>query len=411
MRFDTLPRRMGGGLVMGVTILLSGASASQANIVTDWNAMALKTVVAGKVPGPGANRVMPIVQAAVFDAVNSIAQRYQGYGTIAPAPKGASLEAAASEAAFRTLLDLVPNQKDELTSFNQGILGKIADGRAKTDGIAAGDAAAAAELAARRDDGYDPSSEYHPGSGPGVYQLTSPNQVTLGAHFAKMRPFVLKVSSQFRPPPPPALDSAQFLRDLAETQSVGRIDSTTRNGGWTPITRFHAPAGLAVWNAIARLASEARGLDLVDTARTMALLDFALTDAASVGFDAKYEYNFWRPVTAINAGLRSIEPDPTWKPLLETPPFPEYPCLHCIVGAAAQVVLESVFGDGPLTFDLPTAGPGSPAYEYHSFRQYAEEEAESRVYAGVHYRWSLMVGTDLGQEVGTLIATTALRPR
>ena len=198
-----------------------------------------------------------------------------------------------------------------------------------------GEKAAAAILAVRANDGADFSPAYTPVPGTGMYVPTS-TRMMASPSLGKMQTFVLEKSSHFRPPPPPSIDSAQFLRDLGEVKALGAKDSAFRTTAQTDIARYHAPPGFIVWNSIARHAVQAKALDLVNSARAMALVNFGISDAVCAIFDAKYTYNAWRPVTAIRA---SREPASGWTALLPEPMHPEYPCAHCGVGAAASAVL------------------------------------------------------------------------
>jgi len=222
-----------------------------------------------------------------------------------------------------------------------------------------------------------------------------------GPHLAAMRPFVLGDAAQFEPPPPPSLSSAQFLADLAEVRARGGA-LALHSPEEATIAHFHRPSGFFAWNEIARQVVVARGLDLLDSARVLAQLNFALSDAQSAGYQAKYTYNFWRPVTAIRAGGAAfhhpeIEPQHGWNPFIETPMHPEYPCLHCIAGGAARIVLENAIPNAP---PFTVEGGAPQPRTYRSFAEYADEEAESRVLGGVHFRFSLVAGKELGEKVG-----------
>jgi hypothetical protein len=385
--------------MLAFTAIVAAGSAS-ANVVEDWNKTAVDLVIAAKWSGIRGTRAMAIVQAAVFDAVNSIEHRFKPYAYRASAPSGASAVAAASEAAFRVLVTLAPDQATSLSAKNEDVLAAVTDPSSRAAGIETGDAAAMAVLADRENDGFDEIIDpAPPPGGPGAYQATSPGPM-FPQHFPKMRPFGLGSSAEFRLPPPPPLDSAQFIRDLEEVREKG----DARNSP-TPehlaVARFHARPGYTAWNDIARQAASAHDLDLLTTARDLALLNFALSDAFEASFDSKNAYQFWRPQTAIQSGGSAfghpeISADPQWTSIILAPLFAEYPCMHCAIGSAADAVLETLSLDGQ---SFTIVGGGGQSRSFRSFREYAEEEAESRILGGVHYRWSVVAGEAQGKSV------------
>ena len=371
---------------------------ARASVVEDGNRAAIETFEAAKFSPIAATRGLAILQAAVFDAVNACEPRYAPYLYRGPAPAGASAKAAGIEAAYRVLAALAPSQTDALAVKSAAALAAVADPKARSLGVEVGDAAAKAVLDARSDDGFDDGFDPPPGpGGPGVYQPTSPGAKFPG-RFPKMRPFGLTAASQFRLPPPPPLDSPQFVRDLLEVRAKGDARATP-SPEHDAIAVFHAKAGFRPWNEIARNASEAHKLDLVDAARLFALLNFALSDSFEASFESKNAYAFWRPQTAIQLGGKDfghaeIAADPGWKSVIPAPPFAEYPCMHCAIGAAGQRVLETLLPDSP-AFSVG----GEKGRRFRGFRDYAEEEAESRVLGGVHFRWSVVAGEAQGRLV------------
>ena len=377
---------------------------ARADVVGDWNVSALQLLAETGWQVPRQQRALAMMHAAIFDAVNAVRPAHVPFVPGLPTVPGASEAAAASQAAAAVLRQMVPTAAERIDVANAALLDAVADPEARAGAILLGAAAARAVLAAREDDGADWSTDFvAPAPGPGVYQKTGEGRMA-APRLGRMRPFVLNGADQFRPPPPAAPGSAQFARDLAEVRILGGADSTARTAEQTQVALFHVPAGNLPWNAIARQVIKARGLPLSASARVMARLNFALMDAFSAGYDAKYEYASWRPVTAIRA-----DGDGDWRAAVANPLFPEYPCQHCIVGGAAAAVLQQELGEGAIAFTV--CGPGGAVRAYRSFRHFAEEEAISRVYAGVHYRWSLIVGAALGQQVGEWAARNALQPR
>jgi hypothetical protein len=348
----------------------------------------------------------------MFEAVNSIQPRYAPYLASISAPSGASAEAAASAAAHRILSTLVPAQAASFEARHQALTAHIQDGPGKAAGIALGEKVAAALLAARQSDGSDFSPAYTPRVGAGMYVPTSKAPMA-SPSLAKMKPFALAKADQYRPPAPPSLDSVQVIRDIEEVRALGHKASAVRTKAQTDIAVFHAPPGFPTWNGIARFAVRAKALDLAESARAMALLNFATLDAQLAIWDAKYTYNYWRPRTAINSGTQQLASAGTvapWEPLLAEPMHPEYPCAHCGVGAASATVMEGLFGTGTFNFPVRTGALGGAIRPFSSFRQFEEEEAISRIYGGVHYRWSNTVGELVGKQVGKKVLES-LPPR
>jgi hypothetical protein len=389
--------------------------AAQADIITDWNETAVPALVQAKLPAGQPTRALALMHAAMFEAVNSIQPRFAPFSASMSAPAGASAEAAASAAAYRVLSAVAPAQASVWESRHKALTAHIPDGAAKADGIALGEKVAAALVALRASDGSDFSTTYTPRVGPGMYVLTSKANMA-SPSLGKMKPFVLAKADQYRPPAPPAVDSAQFARDVDEVRVLGQKASAVRTKAQTDIARYHAPPGFPTWNGIARFAVRTKALDLVDSARAMALLNFATLDSQLAIWDAKYAYNLWRPRTAINSGmvgalrLASGGDTALWEPLIDEPMHPEYPCAHCGIGAAAATVMEGLFGSGTFHFPARTGALGNAVRAYSSFRQFEEEEAISRIYAGVHFRWSNHAGEFVGKQIGKKVLES-LAPR
>ena len=396
-----------GAFGTALLVVATPSSSVRADIITDWNQAAIAALVQAKLPTGAPTRALAVMHAAMFEAVNSIEPRYAPYGASLNAPNGASAVAAASAAAYRVLADVLPGQSAALEARHKALTANLAESPEKAAGVAVGERAAAVILAARATDGADYATDYAPRTGTSMYALTSSSAMA-SPLLGKMKPFVLAKSDQFRPPPPPAHDSAQHMRDLEEVKALGQKASATRTRAQTDIAQFHVPPGFLVWNSIARAAVQAKALDLTSSARAMALLNFATMDGQISIWDTKYNYHFWRPRTAINAGGAAVKvatagAAPLWEPLLPEPMHPEYPCAHCGIGAAAATVLEGLFGPGPFHFAVSTGMLGGAIRPYSSFREFEEEEAISRIYGGVHFRWSNSVGEFVGKQVGKTV--------
>jgi hypothetical protein len=393
------------GTVLGflAVVILTPAPGTWADVVTDANARAAD--VASRLPStPVAVRVMAIVQVSVFEAVNAVSGRYPPQrAKLAPAPH-ASVEAAVAAATRTALAKLMPAQQPAIDADYKALLGRVPDGSAKTAGIALGEQAATAIVALCADDGALAPDVYRPHAAPGVYVPTIGPAVP---HWGARRPWVMPRADHFRPGPPPALTSAVWARDYNEIKAVGGKTSTQRTPEQTAMAKFWEATLPVVYWPVARAVAGAPGRDLTDNARLFALAGIAMDDALIAVFDAKYHYNFWRPVTAIRNGdldgNDATERDGGWAPFIDTPMHPEYPCAHCIVSASLGAVVEGEIGSGP-TPKLSSASStaGGAVRTWATVGDFVKEVAEARIYDGVHYRNSTEVGTAMGRKIGEL---------
>src|SRR5260370_105576 len=333
------------------------------DMVLRWNDSLLVALrAAGQSPTPS-TRFAAIVQAAVYDAVNSIDGTYTPYLAAIPAPAGADQGAAAAQAAHDAMLGLFPAQATTLDLELKASLQGIADGDAKTAGIMVGQTAAQNILAARADDGSNKMVSYTPGTNPGDWQPTPPAYAApLQPQWPQVTPFCLQSASQFRPSPPPALTSPENKSAFNQVRALGSFDRTSRPADETEAAMFwqaiatptSTPPGL--WNKIAQVAAVSQSNTLVQNARLFALLDLTLADEAIACWDAKYTYNFWRPVTAIRAADTTGNPDtvadPNWTPLMATPAHPSYPSAHATELGGAAAALTSFFGTDAIPFSI-----------------------------------------------------------
>jgi hypothetical protein len=345
---------------------------------------------------------------AMFEAVNAIDGRYKPYKLKLSADKGASKDAAAAAAAHAVLMSLYPDQKPKLDEALQASLGSVAELDARSKGVELGKKAAAGIIALRADDGVDAAESYRPFTQAGVYVPTAlPAEIISG----NIKPWVMERGSQFRAQPPPALDSEVWTRDVNEIRELGALKSSKRTAEQTEIGRFWFLTGPRTYVQLAQQIVETKKMDVADCARLYALLSMATSDAFIAVFDAKYAYNFWRPITAIrNADLTGNPATPreaAWTPLGTTPPHPEYPCAHCIVAAAVAEVLQGVAGEdvGELTLASPFV-PGTR--KWTRLQDYRDEVALARIYAGFHYRFSTEAAKVMGQKIGELAVRTQL---
>jgi hypothetical protein len=386
---------------------------ARADVVTDWNEKASAVLEAEKVSlSYLAARTLSMVHAAMFDAVNAVEKRYAPFAPAALEATGASADAAAQAAARRVLVELYPRQKAMLDAAFASSVGNFADAT-KAAGVAVGEKCALAVLEMRKNDGATNSNTYRPSTAPGAYVTTA---MPIMSHSASVKPFALRSVAQFRPGPPPALNSALWARDYNETMALGSTNSATRTAWQTETGRFWVISGVTAWNQAARGLVANKPLPLAESARLFAQLNLSVHDAFLAVYEAKFEYGFWRPVTAIRNGDRdgndATERDAGWTPLIDTPLHPEYPCAHCVVDGAGGVVLKSVFGTGALPeFTLTYAAMPGVTRKYTSIQQLEDEVAMARIWGGVHFRNSNEVGNALGVKVGTHVLQNHMQAR
>jgi hypothetical protein len=394
--------------------LASGiANSVRADAVTDWNNAALDAIRAGRTAPPIASRSLAILHVSIYDAVNGIARTHEHYFVPSVAPASASREAAASAAAHKALVNLFPANASSFDALHAAILATIPDGPHKRAGIIWGEFVANVILTVRAHDGSNATVPPPSGSGPGAWVPTPPAFLPyLLPQWGFVVPFGMRNSSQFRPPGPPALDSQQYAADYEEVKELGAAVGSTRTADQTEIALFWADgAGTETppghWNSIAQIIADAQGNTLEGNARLFALLNIAMADAAICSWDAKYTFDFWRPVTAI----AFAEPQLNWMSFIVTPPFPDYTSGHSTFSAAAATVLPLFYG----TEDLPfTTGSDFLPGVYRSFAtcfDAAEEAAVSRIYGGIHFRTASEDGLQAGISIGEWTFTHYLLPR
>ena len=398
-------------------------------VVLDWNAGTHQVIQAadGYLNPMAASRTLAMVHLAMHDAVNAVDARYESYAmkpaAAATATAGATAVAgsaarrradegvaaiAAVTAAHDVLVALYPQQKPLLQAMLGTALHEAGHGPAIAHGRQLGGQAAAALLAQRAGDGSAAEETYKPGERPGEYQYTPGFDFLAAPHWRAVKPFSLARPSQFRVAPPPALDSAEYAAALQEVRlSGGNQRGARRSADESQYAAFWYEFSDAGWNRIARTVARERPQNLWDRARTFALLNVAMADAYIAGWDSKMHYNFWRPVTAIRAGG-----DAGWTPLLPTPPVQDHPSTHSALGAAAAVALAEGFGSDRIGFEFasPTALPAHPVRAFPSFGAAARENADSRVKAGLHFRFATVQGLKLGEQIGRHATARLLKP-
>ena len=355
--------------------------------------------------------MMAIVQVSTFEAVNTITGRYPAYRTKLTAAPAALVDAAVAAATRTALLKLIPAQQAAIEADYQAALKAVPDGAAKSSGIAVGEQAATAIVAACADDGAMAADVYRPTTAAGVYV---PTVLPAVPHWPKRRPWVMTRPDQFRPEAPPALTSETWRRDYNEIKAVGSRNSTTRTPEQTAIAKFWEATLPNVYWPVARSVASAPGRDVTDNARLLAVAGMAMDDALIAVFDAKYAYNFWRPITAIRNGHDGNDAttrEPGWTPFIDTPMHPEYPCAHCIVSGSLAAVLAAEIGTGtsPRLSSSSTTTQGA-VRSWGSPAEFAQEVAVARIYDGVHYRFSTIVGARMGKQIGELAVQSFPKP-
>jgi PAP2 superfamily len=402
---------LAGGVAAQQSEKLGTIASHSANVIVEWDAKAV-AVIAPATPAPLSQREAALVNIAMFDAVNAIERRYRPYLFEPTAAPTTSQEAAAAMAAATVLTALHPETAENIKAMLASYLAAIPDGEAKGQGLKLGEAVATKVLQARAADGATAPDAYRPKASPGVYV---PTAITVGSAWPNMKPFALAKPSQFRPGPPPALDSKEWAADYNEIKTYGGKTSTARSPQQTETARFWLAVGPPPYHQIPRQLILTQKMSIVDSARFMALYAVALTDAYIAVYDAKYHYDLWRPITAIrNGGVEAnaaTPRDPAWQPIDNTPMHPEYPCAHCINAGAAAAVIEAVLGSKtiPAVSMTSTTAPGV-THRWTSLDAFCEEVSNARIWAGFHYRFSTVVGTDMGRRVGEYVVQNVMQP-
>jgi hypothetical protein len=404
--------------MLALTAMLAAAPAS-ANVITDWDANGI-AIIQGNAPAPpprvggapGAVRAIALMHIAMFEAVNSIEPRYQPFNGERKPKADASQDAAAATAAATALAKLDPDSASKVKEKLDMYLASIPNGEAKDRGIKLGEESANKVIELRANDGYNVPNAFRPITQPGVYTET---MITAGWDTGKMTPFAMKNPDQFRPPPPIALTSEEWAKNYNEMKDIGEKNSTKRTPRQTENARFWLTVGPGMNQPLARQVAIAKNMSVVDTARFMSLVTMAEMDAMIAVFDAKYHYTFWRPITAIRNG--DIDGNPatelvaTWQPIDITPLHPEYPCAHCIVSDAEAGAIAAILGTEEIP-EVSLATPTAPGvtHKFNNVRDFNKEAEEGRIAAGFHWRFSTVVGSEMGWKIGANTVQNCMQP-
>jgi len=387
--------------------------------VLEWiDVMNSAVLAAGTAPNV-TSRTVALVSSSVFDAVNGIEPRFRPLLVRPDAPHRASQSAAAIQAAYAILLDLYPAQSAMLAARRNASLTALAlneKAESIAAGVAWGQTVADTVWASRLTDGFAPPPPPFLGApNVGVWRPTPPaNASGATPQIATMTPWVLTRPSQFRLPPPLALNSPDYAADLNEVKVMGTLSGSTRTSDQSELALFWALNTPLAWNRIAAQLSTARGLTLTENAHLFALLNITLSDALIACWDSKYRYVFWRPITAIRAGLTPADADPLWEPWLDsltgTPAHPEYPSAHSSMSGAAAFILAAAFGENT-DFSLTSEVRPGTTRSFHSFSDATAEIADARVFGGIHFRTSCVRANALGRAVADYVSKHAMRAR
>lgn len=384
-------------------------SNSRADVITDWNLAA--TNATATIGSPAQARVLATAHAAAFDAVNAIQPRFTPYLKEFSAPAGASADAAAAAAMYTVLSVMVPAQKSAVEAAYQSIVSKIAEGEARERGISFGTEIGKAYLEERSKDGMNVTAEYKPPVGPGQWQPTPPSNAPMAVpQLADVVPFTTKEFGFLKVQGPPALDSAAYVRDVDEIRRVGSRNSMTRTADQTTAAIFWYISTPVPWEAAARAAAQKLNLPLVENARLFALMNMAGTDAYIACWQIKKKANFWRPITAIREAANN--PDPSWEPLLGTPPHPDYPSGHNIYSGAMAEVLRRLISSDQLSFGTALVLPTGPLpRSWNSLSEAERDVMGARIWAGIHFRTADEHGIELGHAIAENAVSSVMRPR
>ena len=404
-----------GMMLMGVAVAALAATPAQADTVTDWWETAHRYWLAGQgAPGPRSpdrERATTRATLAMFEAVNAIDRRYETYLGLPTADRTASQDAAAATAAYKVLLKHHPANKAALDESYLLTMSGLGDGAAVKAGQAIGEQAAAAAMNAN---GVDPAivqKPYRPRTTPGQWVATA--LPSLDQYWPALKPWVIPSADALRPPPPPALTSERYARDVEEVRRLGGQDSKERTPLQTLIARYRQAFDIA---PSVRRATDMPGRAQVENARFLALYQMANDDAVQAMVVAKQHYQYWRPITAIRNGDQdgnsATAHDPAWVPLISTPNFEEYPCGHCTAAGAIAEVMETASGWKPVQGVRVGSllNPTSVVQVLPNWDEWSQQVSDSRLYGGVHYRFSNEAGEAIGRNSAPNVVSTALKP-
>jgi hypothetical protein len=401
---------------------------STADVVFEWNQLVQDTTPIPQ--NPLTPRFFSMAHIAMFDAINAIEREFTPYRVAVRHVGGGSPEAAAAQAAHDVLVRINPGST---AIYDAALLRRLGD---KPSGYVRRGAELGARVAKevlewRQNDGWvvSPFPLYSEPPLPGRWQPTPPNNPTAAfTHVLNAAPMAVLTPTQYLPPPPPSLTSAAYAADVNEVKQIGKSDSATRTSEQTVIARLWAGLAasgtgtatnfLSIWNNIARDAARQQNLSLVETARLFVLVNVSVHDGLQTAQGSKFVYGLWRPVTAIRQAdvdlNAATDADPTWLPFLTTPPYPSYGGNMATIGASAARVLQLAFGtdEMPITATWrQSGGQADVSFQFDGFWAVAEQQSESRIYGGIHYRFDQVAGQQIGRSTAEFVFANYMRPR
>jgi len=411
---------LGSLVIAGSVQAHGGRDHGDADVVVEWNEIVQSVVPAAGLSPP---RHYAMVHIAMFDAINSIQRSHRPYRVQVWAPRGADAEVAAAQAARDILVAQFPASQATFDAALQARVDAASPGQAHA-AIPVGKAVAAAILAWRQSDGWTQATEpYVLPALPGLYQPTPPNFSPPGfRQFVDMKPFALLTSTQYLPAPPPTLTSERYARDFEEVKTIGSATSTVRTSEQTQLARSFASVTSrtvhwSLWNQVTRDTARANRLSLIETARVFALVNVSIHDGLQTSHTSKFVYGGWRPVTAIHKADEDLNPltigEPTWQPLLTTPGYPSHAGNMACVGASAARALGLMYDSDETAFTAKWLGSGANpdvSRPYTSFNQLAKDQADSRIYGGIHFRFESEVSQTSCPKVAQFVFQNYMRP-
>ncbi len=400
-----------GAKLLALTIL---SVSVRSNPVLDWDALMLDAIRVDNSGPTLSTRNLAILHLAIYDAVNGILDTHQPWKVTAPPPTPANPDAATIGAGHQTLTVLYPSFQARTDELFQQQITTLPGTAETTNGMAWGRWVAAAILAARSRDGANTQVPYIPSALPGHWRRTPPFfRPPLDPHWRYVDRFALPGIEEFLPPPPPAMGSAEYATDFAEVMTLGAANSASRTAEQSEIAIFWSDFSYTAmppghWHEIAADIARTRALPLAETARLFALLSLAHADAAIVCWEAKYRFNFWRPVTAIQRadedGNSATAPNPAWDDFLNAPPFPEYPSGHSTFSKTGAQVLTHFFETDAISFDARSDSLPGVTRHFESLGACADEVGMSRIYGGIHFPFANRAGKDSGRRIADFVS-------
>ena len=405
--------------IMLAVIVLALPAMVRADVVTDWNAIAVQATLTANRPGPSGVIDIAIVHVAIYDAVQAIEKKYEPYYVEIPGASGSPV-AAAAKAAHDVLVNRFPAQATSLTQMYEQYL--LSHGLIESDpGVAVGAKAAAGIIALRACDGSFPTQPQPPftgGTAPGVWRPTPPANLAMAVPWlGNVTPFAMTRPAQFRSEPPPDLTSREYAKDYDEVKAIGALNSSVRNANQTDLAQFYAGNTPVIWNRALRDIANTHVHDVGDSARLLALVSMAVADALISSWNDKNHYVFWRPITAIREGDNDGNPqtigESGWLSLITTPNYPDYTSGANDFAAAVTTMLEHFFGTDHLTFSITTTNVGPTVQDTRTYQRLsdaAQDVVDARVYSGIHFRFADEAARKQGRQVAHWTFKNFLRP-